>query len=58
MEYNGYINYIISEVFLWVGVDVVYEIMFWEDVIVSVKDGCYDVVLYVNFIWVYSVDFW
>ena len=29
MEHNGYINHIISEAFLRVGVDVVYETMSW-----------------------------
>ncbi|WP_296044639.1 ABC transporter substrate-binding protein [uncultured Alteromonas sp.] len=58
MEHNGYINHIISEAFLRVGVDVVYETMSWEDAIASAKDGRYDAVSYANFTRVYSVDFW
>ena len=58
MEHNGYINHIISEAFLKVGVDVDFETMSWEDAVANAKTGQYDAVSYANFTRVYSVDFW
>lgn len=58
MEHNGYINHIISEAFLKVGVDVDFQTLSWEDAVTQAKNGHYDAVSYANFTRVYSIDFW
>lgn len=57
MEHNGYINHIISEAFLRVGVDVQYHTLSWTDALDAAKNGQYDAVSYGNFTRVYSQDF-
>ncbi|GGF73238.1 substrate-binding periplasmic protein [Alteromonas lipolytica] len=58
MEHNGYINHIISEAFLRVGIEVEYQTTEWSDALAAAQSGEFDAVSYGNFTRVLSQDFW
>lgn len=58
MEHNGYMNHIISEVFLETGVRAEFIYVPWEDALEGAKNGEYDAISYGNYVRDREKTFW